>query len=85
MADHQRIRRLADAIPQPVRDLGYATGQVAFSTDPYPLGVTVLGRYVQMPFYGPRPAVGDPVGVLFVAGAPICLGVPTGLPDYPTE
>lgn len=76
------IRGLADQLapPQdPITDLAFTTGTVVTSS---PAAVTIATRSgtVQAQYHGAQPAAGDVVNVLLVAGAPIILGVPRGLP-----
>ena len=37
---------------------------------------------MQVPYYGALPAVGATVGVLFIEGSPVILGVPNGVPTF---
>ncbi len=78
------VRGLADEITataRPATNLGFATGQVD-SITAVVVTVLVLGDKVQVPYYGALPAVGATVGVLFIEGSPVILGVPNGVPTF---
>jgi hypothetical protein len=82
MSLHTELQALADTLAPAdaaSKDLAHANGEVTAITDGV-LTVTVRGDEVQAGYYGETPAVGDTVGVLFIAGSPIILGVPRGVP-----
>lgn len=79
---HFAIHALADRLtpaPNASTDLAHATGQVE-AVNSGVVTVRVLGAAVQAPYYGSLPAQGDTVGVLFIEGSPVILGVPKGVP-----